>query len=118
MAGDEPDPGKPTGYVNDFANVIDDSTKDRVTAICKELDQKAHAQIAVVTINTLGGADINPYASALFNRWGIGYKGDNPGILILLALSDRKWRIEIARDSNLYFRTRVLPASALRWSPT
>lgn len=98
LAGDgNSDHIEPRGYVNDFANVIDADAKDRLTTLCTELDRKTHAQIAVVTIETLGGASINEYATSLFNRWGIGHKDDNRGILILLALSERKYRIEIGR---------------------
>ncbi len=88
---------EPKGYVNDFGDVIDANSRDHLNALCKELDHKAHAQIAIVTIDTLGGAPLKPYATSLFNKWGIGYKDDNRGILILLALSERKCRIEIGR---------------------
>ncbi len=77
--------------------------RDRLTALCTELDQKTHAQIAVVTIDTLGGDSIDEYATSLFNRWGIGHKDDNRGILILLSLSDRKYRIEIGRGFEALF---------------
>ena len=104
VAGQEKsDQIQPKGYVNDFANVIDASTKDRLTTLCTEIDRKAHAQMAVVTIDTLGGASINEYATSLFNRWGIGHKDDNRGILILLALSERKYRIEIGRGFESLF---------------
>lgn len=89
--------------MNDFANVIDASTKDHLSTLCTELDRKAHAQIAVVTIKTLGGASINEYATSLFNRWGVGYKDDNRGIMILLSLSDHKYRIEIGRGFESLF---------------
>src|SRR5262249_17512301 len=49
---------RPTGYVDDFAKVIDSNTKDRLTAICIELDQKTHAQIAVVNVQTLEKSSI------------------------------------------------------------
>ena len=43
----------PTGYVSDFAGVLDPATKQSVDDLCREVDQQAHAQIAVVTIKTL-----------------------------------------------------------------
>ena len=46
---------KPLGYVSDFANVLSQSTKFELTALCTEVDQKAHAQIAVVTVQSLDG---------------------------------------------------------------
>ncbi len=87
LAGEEKaDQIQPKGYVNDFASVIDASTKNRLTTLCTELDRRTHAQIAVVTIETLGGASINEYATSLFNLWGVGYKDDNRGIMILLSV--------------------------------
>jgi len=94
---------EPKGYVSDFGNVIDANSRDRLNTLCTELDQKTHAQVAIVTIETLGGAPIEKYATSLFNKWGIGHKDDNRGILILLVLSDRKYRIEIGRGFEALF---------------
>ena len=54
--------------------------------VCTQVNDKAHAQIAVVTIHTLDGADIESYAVDLFHRWGVGGKSDNRGVLILYAI--------------------------------
>ena len=86
---------KPTGYVNDFAGVLDASSSESIRNICQQIDQKAHAQIAIVTIHSLDGADIESYASDLYKAWGIGPKSSNRGVLILLAINDRKRRIEV-----------------------
>ena len=86
---------QPTGYVNDFAHVLEPSTIAQLTSICQQIDQKAHAQIAVVTINSLDGSDIDSYAVDLFKKWGIGSKSTDHGVLILLAVKDRKYRIEV-----------------------
>ena len=86
---------RPTGYVNDFAHVLDQNTVAQLTNICQQIDQKAHAQIAVVTINSLEGSDIESYAVDLFKKWGIGSKSTNHGVLILLAVKDRKYRTEV-----------------------
>ena len=59
------------------------------------MDEKAHAQIAVVTIKSLDGSDIESYAVALFKQWGIGSKATDHGVLILLATQDRRYRIEV-----------------------
>jgi uncharacterized protein len=63
--------------------------------ICQQIEQKGHAQIAVVTINSLDGSDIEGYAVDLFKKWGIGSKATDHGVLILLAVLDRKYRIEV-----------------------
>lgn len=86
---------KPTGYVNDFAGVIDSSTRAQMEDICTQVNDKAHAQIAVVTIHTLDGLDIESYAVDLFHRWGVGGKSDNRGVLILYAIDDHRARIEV-----------------------
>src|SRR3981081_3270038 len=86
---------KPTGYVNDFAGVFDPSSAEAIRNIAQQIDQKAKAQIAVVTVNSLDGSDIETYASDLYKAWGIGPKSRNRGILILLAVDDRKRRIEV-----------------------
>ena len=57
--------------------------------------RKAHAQIAVVTINSLDGSDIDSYAVDLYKKWGIGSKATDHGVLILLAVQDQKYRIEV-----------------------
>ena len=86
---------KPTGYVNDFAHVIDADTAAKITNIAQQIDQKAHAQIALVTINSLDGNDIESYAVDLYKKWGIGYKGTDRGVLILYAIKDHRARIEV-----------------------
>src|SRR5579859_4883145 len=86
---------KPTGYVNDFAGVLDVSSSESISNICQQIDQKAHAQIAIVTIHSLDGANIESYASDLYKAWGIGPKSSNRGVLILLAVDEHKRRIEV-----------------------
>jgi uncharacterized protein len=78
-------------YVNDFAGVLDASTQAQLNDLCLKIDQKAHAQIAVVTVKTLDGQDPVSYAVALYQKWGIGPKSSNRGALILLATDDRKY---------------------------
>ena len=86
---------KPTDYVNDFAHVLDQSTIAQMDEICRQIDQKAHAQIAVVTIHTLDGKDIESYAVDLFHQWGVGSKSKDEGVLILYAIDDHRARIEV-----------------------
>src|SRR3984893_3339266 len=59
--------------------------------MCQQLDEKAHAQIAVVTINSLDGSDIVSYSVDLYQKWGIGTKGKDRGVLILLAVQDHRY---------------------------
>jgi len=86
---------KPTDYVNDFAHVLDQNTIAQLDNICRQIDEKAHAQIAVVTIHSLDGADVESYAVDLFHQWGIGSKSTDHGVLILYAIDDHRSRIEV-----------------------
>jgi len=86
---------KPVGYVNDFASVLSQSTKFQLTALCREVDQKAHAQIAVVTVKSLDGRPIEEFSVGLATKWGIGPKQSERGVMILLAVEDRRYRFEI-----------------------
>ncbi|MGA7138277.1 MAG: TPM domain-containing protein, partial [Terriglobales bacterium] len=82
---------RPSNYVNDFAGVLDAATQARLNDLCQQVEQKAHAQIAVVTVKSLDGQDVFSYAVALYQRWGIGNKGGDRGVLILQATQDRKF---------------------------
>jgi len=75
--------------------VIDAESAEAIRSLCEQIDHKARAQIAVVTIHSLDGADIESYAVDLYKAWGIGPKSDNRGVLILLAVNDRRYRIEV-----------------------
>ncbi len=86
---------QPQGYVNDFAGVLNAQTQAQITELCKEVDEKTQAQIAVVTIKTLEGLEAADFANQLFKKWGIGHKDDNRGVLILLAANDHKYWTEV-----------------------
>ena len=86
---------KPSNYVNDFAGVIDQNTAAQMNEICKQIEEKAHAQMAVVTIHSLDGADIESYAVNLFHQWGVGSKSTDHGVLILYAIDDHRARVEV-----------------------
>lgn len=86
---------KPQGYVSDFAGVIDAAPRAKITTLCAEVDQKTQAQIAVVTIHSLEGVPVEDFAVNLFQRWGIGPKSSDRGVLILLAKDDRQYKIEV-----------------------
>ena len=85
----------PQGYINDFAGVIDSDSRQKITALCEELDQKADAQLAVVTIHTLEGDTAQNFANRLFEKWGVGPKGKDRGVMVLLAVDDHKYWTEV-----------------------
>jgi uncharacterized protein len=86
---------KPQGYVNDFANILSPAARQQLTALCTEVDQKAHAQIAVVTVPSTNGQPIQDYSFDLATKWGIGPKQSNRGVLILFAINDHKYWIQV-----------------------
>jgi uncharacterized protein len=88
-------PGTPTGYVNDLAGVLSVSTKDSLEQELKAYDEKTTNQITVVTVQTIGNDYIENYAVKLFEEWKIGTKAHDNGVLILIAVQDRKMRIEV-----------------------
>jgi uncharacterized protein len=86
----------PTGYVSDFAGVLSPSTKLNLENLCTQVDRRAHAQIAVVTIKTLDNDQpIEEFATALEEKWKVGPKGTDRGVLMLVVLNPRKYRIEV-----------------------
>ena len=82
---------KPSNYVNDFAHVLDAGTAANLNNIADQLDHKANAQVAIVTVNSLDGGDVFDYAVKLYQQWGIGKKGNDRGVLILYSIGDRKY---------------------------
>jgi uncharacterized protein len=88
-------PGKATGFVNDFANVIPANERTVIETKLQSLQQSSGVQVAVATVLSLGDETIESYAVALFQDWGIGQKGKDNGLLILVAPADRQARIEV-----------------------
>ena len=84
---------EPTGYVNDLAGALTPQTKQSLEALCTQLDQQAHAQIAVVTIKSVdpdkSGAtpSIEEFATALEDKWKVGAKGTDRGVLMIFVMN-------------------------------
>lgn len=86
----------PTGYVNDFAHVLSPAVRQNVEDLCTAVDQQAHAQIAVVTIKTLDDDQpIDEFATELEEKWKVGPKGTDRGVLMVLVMQPRRGRIEV-----------------------
>lgn len=82
-------------YVNDYANILDRETKNYIISTNKSLYSQTGAQIVVVTVQNLGGQSLEEYSTELFRKFGIGDKNKNNGVLLLLALEERQFRIEV-----------------------
>ncbi len=85
----------PTGYVTDLAGIIQPQTKSQLEALCTELEQKTGAQMAIVTVKSLDGEQIEQYASELYKQLGIGQKKQDNGVMLLVAPNERKYWIEV-----------------------
>ena len=88
-------PANPSGYVTDDVGVMSASAQDQVSRLARALEQKTSAQLAVVTVSSTQPETIEQYAVRLFEQWGVGQKGKDNGVLLLVAVSDRKVRIEV-----------------------
>lgn len=86
---------KPEGYVSDFARVLDPAAKQELERYCGRLETATGVQMALVTIERLGGEPVEDVANSLFRKWGIGKKGKDEGIMLLLATRDHRSRLEV-----------------------
>ncbi len=86
---------KPTGYVNDFAHALDAASKAHLENYCGNLERATGVQMAIVLVDTLDDEPIDQVANRLYREWGIGKKGKDEGILLMLAVKDHKQRAEI-----------------------
>jgi uncharacterized protein len=86
---------KPQGYVSDFAGVVDAQSKAALESYAAAVKQATGAELAFVTVKSVEGEPIEDVANDLFHAWGIGRKGEDDGAMVLLAVADRKSRLEV-----------------------
>jgi len=86
---------RPQGYVSDFAGVVDARSREALERYGRNLENKTGAQLALVTLQSTQGEPVEDVANTLFRAWGIGQKGENNGILLLLVTGDRRTRLEV-----------------------
>jgi uncharacterized protein len=87
---------KPTSaYVSDFAGVLNVRSKQTIEDLAKQVYAKAHATIVVVTVNTLDGQDIEGWTTDLEDKWKVGPKNSDKGVVLVFAVQDHKDRIEV-----------------------
>jgi len=82
-------------YVNDFANILSDETEQAIFNMGKTIEEKTTAQLVIVTVPNMSGNYIESYANTLFNKWKIGSKEKNNGVLLIVSQEERKIRIEV-----------------------
>jgi uncharacterized protein len=84
-----------TGRVVDEAGILSPQAEADISAQLSAHEQSTSNQVVVVTLKSLQGYDIADYANRLFRHWGIGQKGRNNGVLLIIAPNERKMRIEV-----------------------
>ncbi len=88
-------PRDPTAHVHDFANLLSAEQRASLEELAQAVERQTTAELAVVTVSSLRGQTVESYAHELFNEWGIGQKGVNNGVLLLVAPTERRMRIEV-----------------------
>jgi uncharacterized protein len=87
---------KPQGFVNNFAAVLDRETKEKLEKTLTEFKNSRGIEFAVVTVKTTGNQSAFDYSLALMRDWGVG-SPEHGGLLLLVAIDDRNWHIQISR---------------------
>jgi len=95
LAVTPPVPAQPSQYVMDLAGVLDDNARAGLNEMLKDLESKTTAQVVVLTLNSLEGEPLESFSHQTAVKWGIGQKGKDNGVLITVAVKDRKYRIEV-----------------------
>ena len=87
--------GAPTGYINDFANILTVDQRQTLEQKITNFERQTQHEISVVTIKSLAGDTIENFAVKLFEEWKIGKDTYDNGVLLLIAMDDRRMRIEV-----------------------
>ena len=86
---------QPQGYVNDFAGVLPAPQRAALETFLTEFERQTGVEIAVVAVSSVDGGEVDDFTNRLFQKWHIGKKGKDNGVMILAAIQDRKARIEV-----------------------
>jgi uncharacterized protein len=85
-----------TGFVNDFAGVIERDAETQIEAIANRVERLTGAQIAVVTVDTIEPyGSIEEYSIALAEKWKVGSRDRDDGVILLVTMKERELRIEV-----------------------
>ncbi|MEA2102370.1 MAG: TPM domain-containing protein [Thermodesulfobacteriota bacterium] len=98
----------PLTYVDDRAGIIDARARHALSGYLQELEQKTGTQMIILTVPSTNGVPIDEYSISLAEKWGLGQKGRDNGLLMVIASKDRKYRIETG-----YGLEGILPDSRL-----
>jgi len=121
----------PAGPVTDLAGILDAGTQQRLLRLIRDVQERTTAEIAILTVPSTEPLTVEEYAVAIFDRWKIGKRGKDNGLLFLVAVRDRRMRITTGyglegilpdgkvgeirdRDIVPYFRAGRYPEGILR----
>ena len=85
----------PQHYVEDYANVINNSDERSLNGVLQELGQKTGAQYIVLTVLSTGGLPIEQFSIELAEKWKLGQKGKDNAILFVFAAKEKQARFEV-----------------------
>lgn len=85
------------GYVNDYAGMLSAGTVQQLESALAEFDRSDSTQVAILTIPALEGEPLEDFSIKVVEKWGVGRKGKDNGVLLLVARDDRRIRIEVGR---------------------
>lgn len=91
------DPPAFRGYVNDYAKMLSPATALEIEQALRSFDETDSTQIAILTIDSLQGDALEDFSIRTVEKWGIGQRGKDNGVLLLVVKNDRKIRIEVGR---------------------
>jgi uncharacterized protein len=95
-AVEPPIPSMPSHYVVDLAGIINDDVEYSLNGYLQELEQKTTAQVVVLTVNSLEGESIDDFTvTTAHEKWKLGQKGRDNGLLLLVSVDDKKYRFEV-----------------------
>ena len=100
--------GQPASYVVDNAGVIEEGSRAKLAGLLQELEQKTTVQMIILTVPSTEGIPIEQYSLEQAEKWGLGKKGKDNGLLMVIAVKDRKYRFETG-----YGLEQILPDSML-----
>lgn len=110
---------KLTGRVNDYANLLSSNQKSQIEGWLSQFEQQTTTQVVLLTTKSLDGSDIESYSMAVVEKWKIGQAGKDNGVLLLVAPTEKKVRIEVGyglegaltdAESSRIIRGAILPA--------
>jgi uncharacterized protein len=90
-----------TGYIDDSANLLDADTKASLTTTLTEFAKTDKGELAILTVPSMNGLNIEEFGIRVGEKWKVGKAGIDNGVIIIIALSERKVRIEVGRGANI-----------------